>query len=242
MRRSSRCRTSLRLVPPLLLLAVTVAGCRADRSAAADPAPRPSPTPCASRTATPSPRRTPYAVKLAWRAEERADGSVRMTVGDVAAAPTDPKAVRVTSYRAPDSTSACDAYRIEKVHVWWCATTVSPIRLHGEIVVGGAKPRARLRSAGFTTRCHGRHGRVRQVYRFARDSWSGWRDYDEPQSTRWTAAQHQHHGKLSTPCPQGRVGTYDYRLAVRLQIEGVTVGDSWAHSPPIRTDCGTGVS
>jgi hypothetical protein len=165
-----------------------------------------------------------------------------MTVGDVAAAPTDPKAVRVTGYRAPEAPSACDAYRIEKVHGWWCSTTVAPIRLHGEIVVGGAKPRAHLGGAGFTTRCHGRPGRVRQVYGFDRDSWSGRRDYSDPRSTRWTAEQRRQHGKLSTPCPKGRVGTYDYRLAVRLEIEGGTVGDSWAHSAPLRTDCGTGVS
>jgi hypothetical protein len=229
----------------LSLLAATVLGCVAVPSGSAGTpaqARRPSPTPCASRTATPSPRPTPYDVKLAWRAEQAADGSVRMTVGDVEAAPEDPKAVRTTSYRAPEARSECDAHRIEKVHGWWCSTTVSPIRLDGEIVLGGAKPRARVESAGFTTRCHGRPGRVRQVYGFDRDSWSGWRDYSDEQHTPWTAAQRQHAGRLSAACPKGRVGTYDYRLAVRLEIDGVTVGSSWARSAPIRTDCGTGVS
>jgi hypothetical protein len=229
-------------VAPLVLLATALAGCDVGPSGSAAPARRPAPTPCASRTATPSPRPTPYATKLAWRAEERADGSVRMTVGDVAAAPEDPKAVRVTSYRAPDTVSACDAYRIEKVHGWWCSTTVAAVQVDGEIVVGDAQPRARLTSTGFATRCHGRPGRVRQVYGFDRDSWSGWRDYSHPQHTGWTAEQRQRSGALSAACPQGRTGTYDYRLAVRLEIEGVTVGDSWAHSAPLRTDCGTGVS
>lgn len=159
------------------------------------------------------------------------------------AAPRDPKAVRVTSYRAPESKTACDAYRIEKVHGWWCSTTVSPIHVDGEIVVGGAEPRAHIKSAGFITRCHGTlPGRVRQVYGFERDSWSGWRDYTDPLHTDWTTAQHQHETKPSALCPQGRTGTYDYRLAVSIEIEGVTVGDSRAASAPIRTDCGTGVS
>ncbi|MFC4496308.1 hypothetical protein ACFPA8_19455 [Streptomyces ovatisporus] len=170
------------------------------------------------------------------------DNSLRMTVGDVDAAPEDPNAVRVTSYRAPPSRTQCDSEHIKKVKGWWCSTTVSPVEVEGEIVVGGAKPRARIHGAGFTSRCSDRPGRMRQAYRIERDSWSGWRGYSDFTHTAWTPAQQQREGKVSAPCPDGRVGTYDYRLAVRIEVDGVRVGDSRAAGARIRADCGTGSS
>jgi hypothetical protein len=184
----------------------------------------------------------PYQTKIAWRAEKLADGSLRMTVGDVDAAPKDPEAVRVTDYRTPGSQAECDNVKIIRVHGWWCATTVSRIGQDGEIVLGGAEPRARIRSAGFRTRCSGRPARMRQHYQVQRDSWSGWRSYGEHEHTAWTHEQRQDHGTVSVPCPSGRVGTYDYRLAVAVEVDGIDADDSTAASADIRTDCGTGVS
>ncbi|MFG2881136.1 hypothetical protein ACGFYV_02210 [Streptomyces sp. NPDC048297] len=165
-----------------------------------------------------------------------------MTIGDVDAAPKDSRAVRRTDYRAPGSQTECDNTRIVKVRGWWCATTVSSIAQDGEIVLGGAKPRARIHSAGFRTRCSGHPPRIRQHYGIERDSWSGWRPYSERRLTTWTSGRRQSHGKVSVPCPAGRVGTYNYRLAVAVEAEGIAADDSPAASAPIRTDCGTGVS
>jgi hypothetical protein len=170
------------------------------------------------------------------------DGSVRMTVGDVDAAPESPYAVRTIDHRTPVSISDCEQVRIETVSGWWCTTTVEPIEVEGEIVVGGARPRARIGGAGFATSCHGRPDRMRQVYTIERDSWSGWRSYSEPGYTPWTEEQNQDGEPVADLCPQGRVGTYNYRLTVRIEIDGVTVGDSRAASVRIRTDCGTGAS
>lgn len=170
------------------------------------------------------------------------DGSLRMTVGDVDEAPRDPKAVQVTSYRAPASEHTCDEERIVKVKDWWCTTTVKPVEVDGEIVVGGDEPRARIKSSGFSTRCSDRPERMRQVYRVERDSWSGWRGYGDFAYSAWTQAQRQRDAGVSVPCPLGRVGTYNYRLAVRIEVDGVQVGDSRAASPAVRADCGTGSS
>lgn len=232
----------------VLLGLTAAAGCGpADPSSAALPG---SPRPCASRTAprpsksgTPRPVPSPTEAKLAWRAEELPDGSVRMTVGDVAAAPRDDDAVRTVDYRAPTYAGECDSVRIVKAHGWWCTTSVREIRVSGEIVVGGAEPRARIEGGGFTTRCSGpRPGRMRQVYRVERDSWSGWRGYGPMRETPWTPAPEQGQRPPAEVCPSGRVGTYNYRLTARVEIEGMTVGDSRAAAPRIRTDCGTGVS
>ncbi|TYB46408.1 hypothetical protein [Actinomadura chibensis] len=215
-----------------------------------------SPQPCASRTrptGTPPPEPapteptppapTPTETKLAWRAEELPGGAVRMTIGDVAAAPRAGDAVRVADYRAPASSSDCDRVRIVRARGWWCATTVRGIRVSGEIVVGGAEPRARIEGGGFGTRCAGpRPGRMRQVYRVERDSWSGWRGYGPARATAWTTGPEQSGRTPAEACPAGRVGTYNYRLTVRVEIEGATVGDSRAAAPRIRADCGTGVS
>ncbi|MEO3749207.1 hypothetical protein [Streptomyces sp. B6B3] len=201
-----------------------------------------SPTPCASWSPehTPAP---PHITRLAYRAEEFEDGSVAMTVGDVDAAPQDPDAVRTIDHRAPAAVTDCETVEIETVSGWWCTTTVEPIAVEGEIVVGGADPRAEIGGEGFATECHGElPGRMRQVYGLERDSWSGWRDYADPQHTSWTGAGSQQGPSVTELCPQGRVGTYNYRLAVRVEVDSVTVGDSWAASPHIRTDCGTGAS
>jgi hypothetical protein len=69
-----------------------------------------------------------------------------------------------------------------------------------------------------------------------RDSWSGWRRYSDPQHTTWTETQRQEGAPVSDLCPQGRTGTYNYRLAIRIEVDGITVGESWAASPLIRTD------
>jgi hypothetical protein len=236
-------RPALAVMAVAALVAVT--GCRSGggTGAAARPATLPQfTTPCASPSASPSPSPQPLQTKLAWRAEELPGGAVRMTVGDVAAAPKAPRAVRTVDYRAPGSRSECDDTRIIKVRGWWCATTVAPVAEQGAIVLGGARPRARVHSAGFATRCAGRHPRIRQHFEVQRDSWSGWRDYSERAHTAWTRAQRQSHGRVSTPCPRGRVGTYDYRLAVAVEVEGIRADDSTAASAQIRTDCGTGVS
>jgi hypothetical protein len=165
-----------------------------------------------------------------------------MTIGDVGAAPKDPKAVLTTDYRAPGSQFECDNVRIIKVHGWWCTTSVSRIAQDGEIVLGGAEPRARIHSAGFRTRCSERPARMRQRYEIQRDSWSGWRGYSKPGHTAWTRRQHQDHGLVSAPCPDGRVGTYNYRLAVTVEVAGIEADDSTAAGAVIRADCGTGVS
>ncbi|MEU6318013.1 hypothetical protein [Streptomyces sp. NPDC047009] len=199
-------------------------------------------TPCASRSQTPSVKPEPIQTKLEWRAEELRDSSVRMTIGDVGLAPKDPNAVRVTDYHAPGSETACDYVKIIAVHGWWCTTTVSPVAVNGEIVVGGAQPRAQIHSAGFHTRCSGRTAKMRQHYTIERDSWSGWRRYDNHGQTDWTSQQDQSGHAVSAPCPQGRVGTYNYRLAVSVEIDGIQADDSMAASAEIRTDCGTGVS
>lgn len=231
-----------------LLLGVAMSGC--GLSGPSRPAPETEPLrpeSCASREARepdtePTPTE-PTSTKLAYRGEEMADGSVRMTVGDVDAAPENPDAVRVFDYRAPDSSVECDRVQIVQVNGWWCTTTVEPIDLDGEIVLGGTEPRAQIGGEGFATDCHGaRPGRLRQLYQLERDSWSGWRDYGEVQYTSWTEARRQASEAVWEPCPQGRVGTYDYQLSVRIEIDGVEVGYSLATSAAIRTDCGTGVS
>lgn len=253
-----------------LLLGVAMSGCRLSGPSRPESAPEPEPLrpeSCASREArepdteptsavptsavptstvptSAEPTSTePISTKLAYRGEEMADGSVRMTVGDVDAAPENPDAVRVFDYRAPDSSVECDRVKIVKVSGWWCTTTVEPIDVEGEIILGDTEPRAQIGGEGFATRCHGeRPGRLRQIYQLERDSWSGWRDYGEVQYTSWTEARRQASEAVWEPCPQGRVGTYDYQLSVRIEIDGVEVGYSLATSAPIRTDCGTGVS
>lgn len=222
-----------------LVTATVTAGCTPGPHTAALP---PSPTPCASRTAIPTPRPTPTATKLTWRAEEQADGSVTMTIGDVDAAPHAGDTVRTASYAAPSDPNECDTVRITRVDGWWCTTTVTPVSESGAIVVGGAAPEARLSDGGFATHCSGRSGRFRQVYRFQRDAWDGWRDYSATYTTPWTSGQDQSGARIDVPCPQGRTGTYDYRLTVQVEVTGVTVGDSQAASARIRQDCGTGVS
>jgi hypothetical protein len=215
---------------------LAAAGCHATVRTGPPRAPQHVPGPaCATRN--PHPPLT----RLAWRSEQMPDGSLRMTVGDIDAAPKARGARLVADYRKPGSRAACDE-GIVTAHGWWCATTVSPVSEHGEIVVGGAKPRARIRSAGFRTRCEGRKARMRQHARIERDSWSGWRPYGSLRRTGWTRGQSQSGGPVSELCPRGRVGTYDYRLAVAVEIEGVRVDDSTAAGRTIRTDCGTGVS
>lgn len=225
-----------------VVVALGVSGCQGRVGQGAPDRPRA----CASRTPVGGPHAEPYdgpvTTRLAYRAEERDDGSVRMTVGDVDEAPADPRAVRVVDFRHPDTQGRCEAERITRVRGWWCTTEVAPVRVEGEIVVGGAKPRARIAAKGFTTRCHGRPGRMRQVSLIERDSWSGWRDYTEESAGAWTRAQTWRNGTVGDLCPRGRTGTYDYRLAVRIEMEHVTVGSSWAGGAVLRTDCGTGVS
>lgn len=170
-----------------LLLGVAMSGCRLSGPSRPESAPEPEPLrpeSCASREArqpdteptstvptSAEPTSTkPASTKLAYRGEEIADGSVRMTVGDVDAAPENPDAVRVFDYRAPDSSVECDRVRIVKVSGWWCTTTVAPIDVEGEIVLGDTEPRAQIGGEGFATRCHGeRPGRLRQIYQLERD-------------------------------------------------------------------------
>lgn len=231
------------LAPAVLTLTVLAAlaachptaGTPRSRQAPATPA---TESPCAA--VPPTPTAAAVQTKLPWRAETMPDGSITMTVGDIDAAPRTPGAARVADYRAPGSETECADVRIVTVHGWWCATTVAPIAEQGEIVVGGASPRARLRAAGFRTHCAGRTARMRQHYEFQRDSWSGWRPYDTRARTPWTTAPNQSGAPAAAPCPQGRVGTYDYRLGVAVEIEGYRVDDATAASAPVRTDCGTG--
>jgi hypothetical protein len=200
------------------------------------------------RSASPSPGAgsvspSPYWTKLEWRAEQDPDGAIRMTVGDVDAAPRDPRAIGHTDYRAPGDALECDDVRIVKARGWWCTTTVGPIQESGAIVVSGGTSHAQIRYAGFTTRCFGhRPGPIRQTYQIERDSWTSWRFYQSPQTTAWTTAQNQTVGRGRVPCPQGRVGTYRYRMAITLDIQGLTAEISPASSVRIRTDCGTGIS
>ncbi|WP_262703301.1 MULTISPECIES: hypothetical protein [Streptomyces] len=231
------------------LVIVTVlglSGCKGAREPGSAALPE-RPEPCASRTSdrpTSAPASTspPVTTRLAYRAEEMDDGSVHMTVGDVDAAPKNPDSKRVVDFRHPDSPARCEEERIVRVRGWWCTTTVKPIEVEGEIVVGGARPRARIGGDGFATRCHGRPERMRQIYRLERDSWSGWRDYSDPRHTKWTGGQRQEGAPVSDLCPRGRTGTYNYRLAIRIEVDGTPVGESWAAGPAIRTDCGTGAS
>lgn len=230
-----------------LLLGIALSGCRLPGPARSDPEPL-RPEPCTSLEAreptSPEPTPTePTSTKLAYRGEELADGSVQMTVGDVDAAPEHPDAVRIFDYRAPNRSTECGRFRIVEVSGWWCTTTVEPIDINGEIVYGDAEPRAQIGGEGFATDCHGeRPGRLRQVYQLERDSWSGWRGYGEVQYTSWTEGPHQASEAVWEPCPQGRVGTYDYQLSVRIELDEMEVGYSLAASASIRTDCGTGVS
>ncbi|MFD8779292.1 hypothetical protein [Streptomyces sp. NPDC059916] len=46
-----------------------------------------------------------------------------MTIGEVDAAPKDPKCVRSNADRAPTGRTECDNVRIVKVHGWWCTTS-----------------------------------------------------------------------------------------------------------------------
>lgn len=65
---------------------------------------------------------------------------------------------------------------------------------------------------------------------------------DDPYVTAWTTQQKQANGQVSALCPRGRVGTYNYRLSVKVDIDGITVGDSPAADAPVRTDRRTGTS
>jgi hypothetical protein len=198
-------RDRSRLLRMVVLASVLVlSGCQSPRGPGSPALPA-QPEPCGSQTpdASASP---PPTTRLAYRAEELDDGSVRMTVGDVDAAPEDPDAVRVVDFRHPDSPTRCEREEIVHVSGWWCTTTVRPIEVEGEIVVGGARPRARIGGEGFATRCAGRPERMRQVYQLERDSWSGWRRYSEPEHTGWTRAQHQEGEPVSDLCPRGRTG------------------------------------
>ena len=208
---------------------------RAARSEAPRPgAPALPPTEPPPGTASPgtgpsSPRPTPQVTRLAWRSEKLSDGSTRMVVGDIDAAPLDPGRVGGTDYRN-DPQGA----KIIKVRGWWCAT-IAP----GTLSFSGGY----LRSIGFSTQCSGRPGRIRQHYRFTRSSWSGMRGYIALRATSWTSAQAQRSGALAVPCPAGRAGTYDYQLSVSLEITGRPVGEAIAQSnDKFRGDCGTGVS
>lgn len=241
--RTAPAGTVLAAVLGVAVVAAT-AGCRPTAQTAAHRAGRPPQTemPCAAMSPRPTPAPSPIQTKLAWRSETMGDGSIRMTVGDIDAAPKAAGAVRLADYRAPGSAGDCQDVKIVTAHGWWCTTTVSPVAEDGEIVVGGAAPRAHVRSAGFRTHCSGRTARLRQHYEVQRDSWSGWRAYSDRAYTPWTAAQDQPGVLVTALCPQGRVGTYHYRLGVAVEVAGFTVDDSTAASAEIRTDCGTGVS
>ncbi|KAB2350096.1 hypothetical protein [Actinomadura rudentiformis] len=219
---------------------LAVAGCGTPKPRdAALPA---SPKPCSERTSTASPKPTPTATRVPWRAEEMGDGSVRMTVGDIEAAPRHPDAERVADHRAPFRSYECDTVRITKVRGWWCTTTVEKLAVSGEIVVGGAKPRAQVKGAGFRTRCSGRPGRMRQHHVIQRDSWSSWRSYGGVGKTAWTSGQEQGGGRVTEVCPKGRVGSYNYRLSVNVESDSAPIGEAYAVSARIRADCGTGLS
>ncbi len=223
------------------LIGVTAAGCRAV-GVSARPLGRPSATPC-TRVSTPSGAAArPSRTEAPWRAEYLPDGSVRMAIGDVEAAPHDPAALRTTDYRAPDDASDCYRVRIPPVRGWWCVTTVPPLTESGRITVGGAVSDARLRAAGFRTRCSGHAPRIRQLYQVQRSSWSGWRGYTGWSATPWSGARTQVGRPVSVPCPRGRVGTYAYRLAVGVAVEGLRADPVDATGPALRSHCGTGAS
>lgn len=177
----------------------------------------------------PSPRPTPRVTRLPWRSERLSDGSTRMVVGDIDAAPLSPDRVGGTDYR-----DSRDQAAIAPVTGWWCVT-IAP----GTLSYSGGH----LRSVGFSTQCSGRPGRIRQHYRFTRSSWSGMRDYITTRTTAWTSAQTQRSGALAVPCPAGRPGTYDYRLTVTLEISGRPYYPAAAQSSDrYRGNCGTGAS
>jgi hypothetical protein len=211
---------------------------RAARSQAPSRPPSPVPLPGAPGAppggdppgSTPSGiRPTPRVTRLPWRSEKLRDGSTRMVVGDVDAAPLSPDRVGGTDYR-----DSGDGAKIVQVRGWWCVT-IAP----GAPSYSGGY----LRSVGFSTQCSGRPGRIRQHWRFTRSSWSGMRGYISSRATPWTSAQAQRSGALAVPCPSGRPGTYDYQLSVTLEIEGRAYHQAAAQSSDrFRGDCGTGVS
>jgi hypothetical protein len=170
------------------------------------------------------------------------DGSVRLTIGDLEAAPEDPEAEQVTDHREPSRPHECARVRYLEVRGWWCRTTVEKIRVSGDIVISDDKPSARIQGAGFSTRCSQRPGRMRQRFQIERDSWRGWRSYGRLHTTSWTSNQSAAMGAVGEDCPLGRVGTYDYRLAVWLDTEQAPAGSTPAASAQIRTHCGTGAS
>jgi hypothetical protein len=234
----------VRMVAVFALGMSALVGCRGSAGYSdSHAAPARSPYTQAPCTATPGPGAPVIETKLSWRTETMRDGSVRATIGDTDAAPRTPGAVRLMDYRAPDSSTECMQVKVLVVHGWWCTTTVSAVTEQGEIVVGGAQPRARLRSAGFHTTCGGNVPRYRARYEFERDSWSGYRFYTSPTYTSWTSAAIQAGPAVTALCPQGRVGTYTYELAVTLQVSGYSgaVGTP-AAGRTLRQDCGTGVS
>ncbi|GAA2632211.1 hypothetical protein SMC26_21455 [Actinomadura fulvescens] len=220
------------------LLAATACGAPSPNA----PALPASSTPCAERTGTATPKPAPNSKRVPWRAEEMGDGSVRMTVGDVDASPRHPDAKRVVDHRAPFRAYECDTVQIIKVRGWWCTTTVDGLSVSGEIVVGGAEPRAQVKGKGFTTRCSGRPGRMRQRHVIQRDSWANWRSYGGVGKTAWTTSQDQSGPEVTEVCPKGRVGSYNYRLTVHLESDSAPIGDAYAASSRIRADCGTGLS
>ncbi len=235
-----------------LPLTVLVAGAGCSPTGPGDPVLPGDAAACATRSPRPSPRPSPAETKPAWRTEETADGAVRTTVGDIDAAPRDPHARRTVDFRHPADPNDCDDVRIVRVSGWWCTTTVDRIEESGPIVVGDPD-RARIRGAGFSTRCSGRSHRMRQRYQIERSAWNGMRPYTGLRETRWTTEQDQTGQPISAACPQGRVGTYTYRLSVTIEIDDAglpvhgtaddtPVGDTPAASPVIRTSCGTGVS
>ncbi|MFF2160094.1 hypothetical protein ACFVWP_05090 [Streptomyces sp. NPDC058175] len=65
--------------------------------------------------------------------------------------------------------------------------------------------------------------------------------------TPWTTTQRQDHGAVSAPCPRGRVGTYNYRLAIAVEVAGIKAdapgrerrhprGLRYGHPPSARAD------
>jgi hypothetical protein len=232
-----------RKIAALTVMAVAGAltGCRGGDTQGAAPAA--APVTYQSCTASPSPGAATIETKLAWRSEVMDDGSVRATVGDIDAAPRAAGAVQVSDYRSPQAATECTQVTVVTVRGWWCVTTVSPVTEHGEIVVGGARPRARLDAAGFRTDCSAGAPRHRALYEFQRDSWSGYRPYAKRAYTPWTSARTQPGPAATAACPQGRVGTYDYRLAATLEFTRYPgLAGTPASGRPLRQDCGTGIS
>ena len=225
------------------LIGITcIAGCRPSASGTHS-APRATPYTEAPCTQRPSPGQPTIQTKLAWRTETMADGSVRATLGDIDLAPRAAGTVRRADYRAPGPGTDCTQVKILTVRGWWCTTTVSAVTEHGEIVVGGAAPRARLTASGFRTTCSAGAPHHRTHYALERDSWSGWRPYARRAATAWTEERTQTGPAVSAPCPQGRVGTYTYRLAAALDVTGYSdLADTPASGRTVRQDCGTGIS